>query len=133
MAKNSSWSRNQCKVYGLGRKTFFVLVSKLISGCASGTQLLSWGSIGALLQPPYVGLPRKTNCKGGMGHSHTLSPSLSQDTARELWTPAKAGATHYSSERSSRQLNEAVQLKIETLNWKQSAYLYRRNMYSCIY
>lgn len=41
--------------------------------------------------------------------------ALSQDTARELRTPAEAGASCYSSERGSRQLNEIVQLKIEAI------------------
>lgn len=41
--------------------------------------------------------------------------ALSQDTARGLRTPAKAGTSHDSSEESSRQLNETVQLKIEAM------------------
>lgn len=42
-------------------------------------------------------------------------PASNQDTARELRTPAKAGASHDSSETSSRQLNETMQLKIEAM------------------
>lgn len=54
------------------RTIFSMLIFKLISGCASGTQLSSWGSTGALLWPPYIGFSLKTNCKDRMDHSHTL-------------------------------------------------------------
>lgn len=63
----------------------------------------------------------------------TPHPALGQDTARELRTPARAGASHYRSERSTRQLSEIMQLKnwsYETPSWKQRVYLCRRNMYS---
>lgn len=54
------------------RPIISAVVSKLLSGCASGIQLSSWGSTGALPWPTYVGFLLKTNCKDRTDHRHTL-------------------------------------------------------------
>lgn len=54
------------------RPIFSAVVSKLLSGCASGIQLSSRGSTGALPWPTYVGFLLKTNCKDRTDHRHTL-------------------------------------------------------------
>lgn len=131
--KNISWCRNQSSVGRLRRKIFFVLASKLVSGCSSGTQLLSWGSAGALLQPPYVGLPMKTNCRGGTGHSHTSPCTGSghsqriKDTSKGWCKPLQVWEEHQTVKWN----NAAEKWSYETPSWKQRVYLCRRNMYSC--
>lgn len=103
----------RCRLTG---ENNFLLLPKRISGCASGTQLSSWGPTGALLWPLCVGFLLKPNCKDRMDQPYlTLHPS--QDIARELLrTSVKAGASQYRSASTRKWLNETIWLKTEAMN-----------------
>lgn len=110
--KNISWCRNQSSVGRLGRK--FSLCLHLNWSLAALQGLSCWA--GDLLE-----LPRSLHMWdyqwkqiAEVGQATAIS-ALGQDTARELRTPARAGVSHYSSERSTRLSYEIMQLKIEAV------------------